>query len=357
LRERIAAASLDLTEACGLSPEPLFLLRYLRARDFKVAPAFDMVQATVKVRRNRGSSLVHENTCSHPLFPSQWRDEIGVSSLRAMTAEQVLGVKPGLVHQYMPQYHSGFDRQGRPTLIRQYSRFDMRELKSLTTIGALVRHHIWEQVHCDVLAAALPAVLTASSPSGAPLGRAREAVAGHRRDDRNRSRRRRRRGMKMRQVTRDFLALIRHIAEIDQNYVRLPPSDAAIATATATASHHLPQYPERLGSFFITNTPMVFNAVWKGIFAVVRSPHREQVQDLSLARGLGPQTSRRSTPPRSRHCTAAPARISRWLTSTTRSSCQENSLSRREEQAAGSPSRRPALPRPKTTRVSARSCF
>jgi len=305
LRERIAAASLDLTEACGLSPEPLFLLRYLRARDFKVAPAFDMVQATVKVRRNRGSSLVHENTCSHPLFPSQWRDEIGVSSLRAMTAEQVLGVKPGLVHQYMPQYHSGFDRQGRPTLIRQYSRFDMRELKSLTTIGALVRHHIWEQVRCNVLAAALPAVLTASSPSGAPLGRAREAVAGHRRDDRNRSRRRRRRGMKMRQVTRDFLALIRHIAEIDQNYVRLPPSDAAIATATATASHHLPQYPERLGSFFITNTPMVFNAVWKGIFAVVRSPHREQVQDLSLARGLGPQTSRRGRPRR------APATVRR----------------------------------------------
>lgn len=76
------------------------LLRFLRARQFKVTAAWELLEADIK-----------------------WREQIDVNTLREKTAEQVLGipdVKP--LFQYLPSWIQGMDKQGRPVIIKRFGK-------------------------------------------------------------------------------------------------------------------------------------------------------------------------------------------------------------------------------------------
>jgi hypothetical protein len=66
-------------------------------------------------------------------------------------------------------------------------------------------------------------------------------------------------GMRISQVTSDFLSIVKGIAKIDQS-----------------------QYPETLGRFFIINTPSVFPFVWRGVKAFLDPAVAAKIQAVIL---------------------------------------------------------------------------
>ena len=194
-------ARVDMTDLNMHALHPkLTLLRYLRANKWSVAKAIEQMQRNLK-----------------------WRVEMCVKELCEMQPDEILGCKMSDLVEFFPHWQSGFDKFGRPVLYKQYNNsFDAAKILRLCTAEDLARYHVWEQEACMRLC-------HEQSRKTGYIVETLTAVIDVK-------------GMQLYQVTRDFLAIMKTIADIDQN-----------------------QYPETLGQTFIINTPSVFPLVWRGV--------------------------------------------------------------------------------------------
>lgn len=192
---------IDIKELNAHSIHPkLTLLRYLRANKFCTTKAID------HMRRNL-----------------EWRAAMNVRELCEMRPCEILGCEMSDLVAVFPHWQSGFDKFGRPVMYKQYSNsFETSKILKMTTAEAIAKYHIWEQEACMRLC-------NEQSRKTGYLVETVTAVVDVK-------------GLQLYQVTRDFLTIIKSIADIDQN-----------------------QYPETLGQTFIINTPAAFPLVWRGV--------------------------------------------------------------------------------------------
>jgi hypothetical protein len=174
----------------SLSPK-LTLLRYLRANKFAIE------KAKAQILRNL-----------------EWRVEMDVKGICSQTPADILGCKLEDILTLFPHWQSGFDQFGRPMIYKQYgATFDATKIFQLASKDAIARYHIWEQEACMRLC----------YESSLRTGYIVETVTcfidiG---------------GLNLSQVTRDFLAMIKLIAEIDQVLSPLP-----FLLFSSLTSHH-----------------------------------------------------------------------------------------------------------------------
>lgn len=209
LESLVVAANLNLDEVRGAAPvvcsggptppEPmrLCMLRFLRANNFNPAAALRQLELNVT-----------------------WRASEGVTALLEQDAEEILGCDPALTEAYFPHWDFGADRIGRPVLLKKYGDFQIWELTKLTTLQALTRLHVWEQEMT------LRLMRRRSVEKGWLVDSVFVVIDVG--------------GMRLSQVTKDFIALMKMVAKIDQDC-----------------------YPEMMGGMMIINCPSLFPYVWK----------------------------------------------------------------------------------------------
>ena len=195
---RAEAIAPEALNSHALHPD-LTLLRYLRANKFDV-----------------------EQTCQHIARNAIWRRESGVNALLERSPEELLGCSMTAMQTYLPHWHCGFDKTGRPVIYKQYGFFENALLLEVSSIESVTRYHVWEQEVVSKLCE------LQSRRTGLIVETSFAVIDLE--------------GMQMRQVTRDFLALVKAFANIDQA-----------------------QYPETLGKLLIINAPSAFPFVWSWV--------------------------------------------------------------------------------------------
>lgn len=183
-----------------LDPKLIFL-RYLRANNFDV-----------------------KKTIAHIEKNITWRKEMEVEKLVSLTPEAILKCDMTELTKVFPHWHMGYDKTGRPVIYKQYGKFDASHVKTLTgghsNFDNVVKYHIWEQENC----------LRLCHRETMRRNQLIETISGIVDV----------KGMSLFQITRDFLALTKLIADVDQL-----------------------QYPETLGRIYIINVPSAFPMVWR----------------------------------------------------------------------------------------------
>mmetsp|Transcript_24404 Transcript_24404/g.18542 ORF Transcript_24404/g.18542 Transcript_24404/m.18542 type:complete len:340 (-) Transcript_24404:187-1206(-) len=179
----------------------LTMLRYLRANNFDV---------------NKATKHMSDNIA--------WRAHHKVSELVHQRPDDILGFKIEDLTKVFPHWHYGFDKTGRPVVYKQYGKFDATRIKAMAggNFDSLIRYHIWEQEAAGRL-------FRDQTLSRGELVETLTGVIDVK-------------DMSMFQITSDFLAMVKLLAEVDQK-----------------------QYPETMGRVFIINVPSVFPLVWRGI--------------------------------------------------------------------------------------------
>lgn len=168
--ERIDISDLALNT---LHPK-LTLLRYLRANKFSVEKAIEKMKLNI-----------------------EWRSKMRVKDLIALTPAEILGCDMSELVEYFPHWQSGFDKHGRPVLYKQYNNhFDAAKILKLSSTEAITKYHIWEQEACMRLC-------YEQSKKTGHIVETLTAVIDVK-------------GMQLYQVTRDFLGIVKAIADIDQ---------------------------------------------------------------------------------------------------------------------------------------------
>jgi hypothetical protein len=187
----------DLVTEC-VDPKLIFL-RYLRANNF------DTKKTTAHIEKNVA-----------------WRKEMKVKELVTQTPEEILGRPMEELTKVFPHWHYGYDKTGRPIVYKQYGKFDASHVKTLSggNYDNVVKYHVWEQEAC----------LRMCMKQTVKTGKLVETVTGVV-DVKD---------MSLFQITRDFLAMTKLLADVDQG-----------------------QYPETLGRIYILNTPSAFPMVWR----------------------------------------------------------------------------------------------
>lgn len=151
----------------------LILLRYLRANGFNVEKAQEHITTNVS-----------------------WRENQKLKEICSKSVDDILGCNIKDLLEVFPHWHSGFDKCGRPVLYKQYGGFEADVIKRISSIDAVSNYHIWEQESCMRLC----------FEQSHRLGYIVETITGV--IDVG--------GMRLGQVTRDFLAIVKAIAYIDQ---------------------------------------------------------------------------------------------------------------------------------------------
>eukprot|EP01038_Epipyxis_sp_PR26KG_P013045 gene13045-17482_t len=126
----------DMLERLNLLPlfnddeehEFLKLLRFLRARQFNVANAFEMIKEDIIWRTSTISSSSIKN----------------INQLRKCCANDVLNCDLEQFHEYFPAWIQGIDKQSRPISYRKFGKFEISKVLKLTSIENLIRFHAWE---------------------------------------------------------------------------------------------------------------------------------------------------------------------------------------------------------------------
>jgi len=99
----------------------LKLLRFLRARNFNVPKAYEMLKCDL-----------------------EWRKKEEIKYLKYQQAEEVLKCDLSLVYKYFPTWIQGYDLQNRPIAWRQFGKFEIWNLLKITTMDRLLNFHAWE---------------------------------------------------------------------------------------------------------------------------------------------------------------------------------------------------------------------
>lgn len=176
----------------------LTMLRYLRANNFDT-----------------------KKTVAHMIKNVEWRRNMKVQHLVTQRPEEILGFNMPDLTCIFPHWQYGFDKTGRPVIYKQYGKFDAGGIKKMSggNYDRIIQYHVWEQ----------EAVSRLCLQQTRRLGRLVETSTGIV-DVKD---------MTLWQITRDFLALTRSIADVDQG-----------------------QYPETLGRIYILNAPSAFPYVY-----------------------------------------------------------------------------------------------
>lgn len=191
---------IDMTElALQFVDYKLIFLRYLRANNLDAAKAIAHMEKNI-----------------------EWRKNMNVKELVTLTPDKILGCGLKELTKVFPHWHFGYDKTGRPVVYKQYGKFDASHVKVLAggNYDKVVRYHAWEQEAC----------LRLCMKQTMKTGKLVETVTGVV-DVKD---------MSLFQITRDFLALTKLLADVDQG-----------------------QYPETLGRIYIINTPSAFPMVWR----------------------------------------------------------------------------------------------
>lgn len=176
------------------------------------------------LRYLRANNFDFKKTTAHMLENIEWRRKHKVDEIITQHPEQLLGFPIEKLTKIFPHWQYGFDKTGRPVLYKLYGKFDATAIKNLAggSFDNLFKYHIWEQE------AASQMFFDQSLRTGHLV----ETITGIV-DVKD---------MSMFQITRDFLAMVKMLAEVDQK-----------------------QYPETMGRIYILNAPSVFPLVWRGI--------------------------------------------------------------------------------------------
>jgi hypothetical protein len=189
--------------------------------DLKELSLFDVDQRLTVLRYLRANKFDTKKTCAHVEKNIQWRKTMKVTELITMRPEAILGFSLERFTAVFPHWHYGFDKTGRPVLYKQYGKFDASKIKKLSggNFDRVIQYHVWEQEACARLC----------KQQSLRLGYVVETFVGIV-DVKD---------MRVFQITRDFLALTRAIADVDQG-----------------------QYPETLGRIYVVNAPSAFPTVY-----------------------------------------------------------------------------------------------
>jgi hypothetical protein len=126
------------------------------------------------------------------------------------------------LQRYLPHWQCGFDKTGRPVIYKQYGSFENNLLSEISAIDCVTKYHVWEQEVISKLC------YEQSKKTGRIVETSFAVMDLE--------------GMQMRQVTKDFLMIVKAFANIDQA-----------------------QYPETLGRLLIINAPTMFPYVWSWV--------------------------------------------------------------------------------------------
>jgi hypothetical protein len=151
------------------------------------------------LRYLRANNFVCDKAIAHILTNIKWREKMNVKELVKMSPEDILGCPMTLVTEVFPHWHSGFDMNGRPVLYKQYGKFDVGKLNAITSTDAVMNYHIWEQEAC------LRMCVAQSHKRGMIIETCSAVLDVQ--------------DMTLRQVTSEFLALVKGIAAIDKDQV------------------------------------------------------------------------------------------------------------------------------------------
>jgi hypothetical protein len=199
LKDWVKQDNINLNDLGGVVLDSsLLLLRYLRANNFD----------TKKAKK-------------HILKSLEWRNAQGVNEILKLTPEEILGCKLSDLLENFPHWHCGYDKTGRPLLIKQQGSFEMKAVKALCggDLEKVYKYHIWEQelisrvcyeqsVRTHTLVETITVVLDVK-------------------------------GLTMSSLTSDFRKLMSTMIKMDQDY-----------------------YPETLGRILIVNAPSAFPMIW-----------------------------------------------------------------------------------------------
>lgn len=187
----------DLVDVCNWGEdEEMVLLRYLQAEKYDIDKAIAHLRLTLTWRRTEKVNILRNQP---------------VADILSCTEDELL--------KYYPRAVTGFDKLGRPIIIQKFSAFEVWNIKKITSLESVIKHHIWEQEHTCAL------LYSQSLKHQRNISQFCIVV-----DIEN---------MALSTVTSEFLFLVKSIASIDQNH-----------------------YPERMGATYIINCPTVFPMVW-----------------------------------------------------------------------------------------------
>jgi hypothetical protein len=161
-----------------------------------------------------------EKTKTAILAGVAWREKVEMASLQSCFGHEVLEHNFYEVLRINEHWHYGFDKMNRPIFYRKYGTFDSTELLKMTTMDNVEKYFAWEQeIHmmlCRII----------SEQTGTLIEHTSTVIDLE--------------GMRMSQVTSDFMTIVRLSADVSKV-----------------------NYPETLGKMYIINAPMVFPMVWR----------------------------------------------------------------------------------------------
>ncbi|KAG8458087.1 hypothetical protein KFE25_012747 [Diacronema lutheri] len=126
LRTRMVELGLEQAVAAAVivpaEDEDGLLLRFLRARQFDVAKAAELLRADL-----------------------EWRAELRVPELATQSEAEVLGCDPAIFAHYLPGWYESVDLEGRVAQWQKWGDLRVDEVLQHTTHDRLLRHHVWQQ--------------------------------------------------------------------------------------------------------------------------------------------------------------------------------------------------------------------
>ena len=117
---QVSNVNIEKQESDGEIHE-LKLLRFLRARNFNVNKAFEMMRED-----------------------AVWREKMNIKSLRSQTAQEVLQCDLSEVYRLFPTWIQGFDQQARPIAWKQFGGLEISKMLKITSMDRLGEFHVWE---------------------------------------------------------------------------------------------------------------------------------------------------------------------------------------------------------------------
>lgn len=189
------------------------LLRFLKAQHLKVAATVRALQADIA-----------------------WRKAVEPRALAGLRPDEILGCDAHLIQKYMPVWHQGFDRSGRPVIFAQYGRFRFPPVIKHTSVDKLLRLHVHNSERSALLCGQQTSALQL------PVTSVVTVVDAEGWDPHN-------------LLVKASYTWAKGMAEIDQDH-----------------------YPERLGEMLIINAPSVVYRFWSAVQYFLPEQTRRRVR-------------------------------------------------------------------------------
>lgn len=198
--------------------ETLFscFLRFLKPNNFDAAAAARHLQADL-----------------------EWRKTARPSDLADMSPEDVAGCEARFLDEYLPTWHQGFDRSGRPLIFACYGKFRFKPMMAQTSVEKLLQLYVHQAERSARLC-----------------------------------------GEQSKKLGKNIynMVIVVDADGWDANNVR---TSASYAWAKGMANIDQEHYPERLGRMYVINAPKVVMYFWKVVQLFLRDEMKTRVEILS----------------------------------------------------------------------------